>query len=266
MLTESSGRMMMTSVADFPKLFKQTYDALQPGGWFELQDLYLPMLADDESMKGTAIQEWNDKFVLACDRMGRSSAQTRKYKDWMTQFGFERVHESVFKWPINSWPKDKEFKEMGRWNLINMLEGLDGFTMRLFTKALDMSFEEVATFLVEVRKDLYNKSIHCYWPMWVSSRPCADIELTLASDMSFTVENQQMPRTANRSLNIQTFLKADDLRAYGGFLHLSALLQNFVALALHRPAVPSAPGQKLYKDADRPTNVSMRTPPDQYEP
>ena len=45
-------------------------------------------------------------------------------------------------------------KEIGEWNLLNMLDGLDGFTFRLWTNVLGWSMEEVESFLENVRKDL----------------------------------------------------------------------------------------------------------------
>lgn len=45
-------------------------------------------------------------------------------------------------------------KEIGEWNLVNMLDGLEGFTFRLWTKVLGWSVEEVEAFLIGVRKDL----------------------------------------------------------------------------------------------------------------
>ena len=35
--------MLLTSSADFKKLFRQAYDNLNPGGWFEIQDASLPL-------------------------------------------------------------------------------------------------------------------------------------------------------------------------------------------------------------------------------
>lgn len=45
-------------------------------------------------------------------------------------------------------------KEIGAWNLINMIDGLEGFTIRLFTQVLGWSMEEIEVFLEDVRKDL----------------------------------------------------------------------------------------------------------------
>lgn len=157
------GRMLLTSSADFPKLFQRAFDSLRPGGWFEIQDLYMPILCDDGSMEGTNYQKWNELFMKACLKLGRDPSWTAKYKDWMIETGFDNVEERTFKWPVNTWPMDQRLKELGRWNLINMLDGLEGFTVRLLTKALEMSVSEIEVFLASVRQDLRNRKIHSYW-------------------------------------------------------------------------------------------------------
>jgi len=40
---------------------------------------------------------------------------------------------------------------LGEWNLINNIEGLEGFSTRLFTTVAGMSVEEVEVLLAEVR-------------------------------------------------------------------------------------------------------------------
>jgi SAM-dependent methyltransferase len=158
-------RMLLTASADFPTLFRQSFDALQPGGWFEIQDLYMPLLCDDGTMQGTALQEWNDKYMEACRRIQRDPSWTAKYKQWLVQAGFVNVEEKVVKWPVGPWAKDPTLKELGLCNQVNMLEGLDGFTVRLWTMALGMTPEEIQVFLVQVRKDLRDRRIHSYWPV-----------------------------------------------------------------------------------------------------
>ncbi|KAK5053182.1 hypothetical protein LTR84_002156 [Exophiala bonariae] len=159
------GRMLFTASADFPALFRRAYDSLKPGGWIEMQDLYMPLLSDDGSLDGTAFGEWNVKYMEACDVLKRSPSLTAKYKEWIMEVGFENVKEHIFKWPINPWAKDKHLKTMGLWNMHNMLDGLDGFTVRLWTMALGMTPEEIQAFLVPVRKDLRDTKIHSYWRM-----------------------------------------------------------------------------------------------------
>lgn len=159
------GRMLLTASADFPALFRRAYDALTPGGWIEMQDLYMPLLSDDGTLAGTAFGEWNEKYMEACAVLHRDPSWTAKYREWITGVGFENVREQIFKWPINPWPRDSNLKEMGIWNMTNMLDGLDGFTVRLWTMALGMTHEEIQAFLVQVRKDIRDTKIHSYWPM-----------------------------------------------------------------------------------------------------
>ncbi|EXJ53420.1 uncharacterized protein A1O5_13354 [Cladophialophora psammophila CBS 110553] len=159
------GRMLLTASADFPRLFRRAFHALQPGGWFEMQDLYMPLLCDDGTLEGTAYGTWNDTYMEACARLRRDPSWTAKYGDWMVKAGFTGVRQEIFRWPVNPWPKDQTLKEIGIWNMINMLEGLDGFTVRLWTTALGMTAEEIRIFLVQVRKDLRDTRIHSYWPM-----------------------------------------------------------------------------------------------------
>ncbi|RMZ78726.1 hypothetical protein DV737_g3782, partial [Chaetothyriales sp. CBS 132003] len=156
------GRMLLTTSADFPTLFRRAYKSLKPGGWFEMQDLCLPILCDDGSLEGTILKEWNLKYLEATRVLKRDTSWTAKYKEWITATGFENVKEQIFKWPINPWPKDKNLKELGLWNMVNMLDGLDGFTVRLWTTAFGMTAEEVQAYLVAVRKDLSNTNIHSY--------------------------------------------------------------------------------------------------------
>lgn len=82
--------------------------------------------------------------------------------------GFVDVKMEVHKWPTNDWPKYPEYKELGIWANENFIAGFESFTMAPLTRAHGWTKEEVQVFLVEVRKDLGNRSIHAYWPMSVA--------------------------------------------------------------------------------------------------
>jgi hypothetical protein len=51
-------------------------------------------------------------------------------------------------------------KKIGAYNLTQLYEGLQGFSIRPFTKFLGWTPEEVEVLLVDVRKDLRNQNIH----------------------------------------------------------------------------------------------------------
>lgn len=51
--------------------------------------------------------------------------------------------------------------------LQNVLEGLQGFSMAIFTKGLGWRSEEVEVHLAEVRKDWLDRKKHTYLPIGV---------------------------------------------------------------------------------------------------
>ena len=102
------GRMISPFSADFPKLFQRCFNAIEDGGWFEMQDVYLPIMSDDGTLEGTEFEKWINLFMEACHKIGRDPHWPAKYKDAFIEAGFEGVTEKIFKWPTNSWPKDKK--------------------------------------------------------------------------------------------------------------------------------------------------------------
>lgn len=159
-------RMMASSIADVPKFFRQCFENTKPGGWCEMQDTHFPLLSQDGTLhEGTALWQWADKLVKGLQIFQREIATT-KYKTLMEEAGFVDVKEVQYVWPQNPWPKDRKLKELGRWNLVNMLDGLEAYSMAILTRAHGMSPEEVQVFLAQVRNDMKNSKIHSYWPIY----------------------------------------------------------------------------------------------------
>lgn len=87
-----------------------------------------------------------------------------RWRGWFEERGFNSVTEVVYKMPCNPWPRDERLKLIGAFEMENLLLGLSGMVTRLFVKALGWSAEQVQVFLVDVRKEIKNRNIHCYWP------------------------------------------------------------------------------------------------------
>lgn len=130
-----------------------------------MSDVYMPFMSDDDTFKGTALETWSSRQVEACAKFGADTTGCARYKQWMTEIGLEDVQEHMFKWPVGTWPKDKELKRMGKLTMINFLVGIDGFTMRLWTSAFGMQVDEVNEYLEKVKQDIQNTRIHSYWPV-----------------------------------------------------------------------------------------------------
>ncbi len=60
-------------------------------------------------------------------------------------------------------PFRAEQKEVGAWNYLQYMEGLEGFFLALFTRVLDYTPEEVKLFMDQVRKDSKDPKIHAMY-------------------------------------------------------------------------------------------------------
>ena len=159
-------RMMVGAFKDWPAYFKRAYNNMAPGGWIEMQDAMFPMVSDDGTLKpDSPLQDWNNKLIEAGKRSGRQLIVPPLYEGWMKEAGFVNTHMVKYKWPQNPWPKDPHYKELGQWTLVNIMEGLQGFSLALMTRFLGMTPAEIELLLVEVRKDMKNPKIHSYWEM-----------------------------------------------------------------------------------------------------
>lgn len=160
------GRMLVGSIGDWPKFFKQSFDNLNPGGWVECQDITFPAECDDGTLKeGSYIDQWSSLMIESTNIFGRSAQSPKHYKQQMMDAGFVNVTEVIYKWPTNRWPADPYYKELGFWSCHNIAGELSGLSMALFTRALGWSSEDVEVFLTNVRTDMKDRRIHAWWPM-----------------------------------------------------------------------------------------------------
>ncbi|KAF4482125.1 putative methyltransferase tdiE [Colletotrichum fructicola Nara gc5] len=160
-------RVMTASVADWPQYLKKCYDNLEPGGYLELQETDLFPTSDDGSLaQDSPLMEWAGLMYDASVKFGRPYLQLSTLRESMIEAGFENVTVSTYKWPSNDWPRDVRFKELGLWQRENMVTGLDGFSLAPLTRAHNWKPAQVTVFLVDVRKDVMNRYIHAYWPVY----------------------------------------------------------------------------------------------------
>ena len=135
-----------------------------------MQDYGLPVKSYDGTANGTNLMRWGELLCEAARKLGRpmGSDVSEMYETWMREAGFVDIQQRMFMWPSNTWPKDPFMKELGRWNQVNIMEGLEGFCLALYTRALGWSKPEVDVFVAKVTRDLANRHIHAYFPMPVT--------------------------------------------------------------------------------------------------
>jgi hypothetical protein len=81
-----------------------------------------------------------------------------KLEQWAKDAGFVNVVSKAFPLPMGTWPKDKRLKEIGAFNLISVLDNLEGITLRALTASLGWSADEVRVLCAQVRGVLKDKS------------------------------------------------------------------------------------------------------------
>jgi len=122
----------------------------------------MPITCIDDSMKGTALQEWTDQVCLGAENLGRIVTNSKNYGRYMEEIGFVDIVERHFYWPLNPWPRGKREKLISMWTQQNLLDGVQGMSMALLTRGLGWSKEKAELLLVETRKDIKDRNIHSY--------------------------------------------------------------------------------------------------------
>ncbi|RMJ02372.1 hypothetical protein CDV36_015362 [Fusarium kuroshium] len=161
-------RVMTGCFADMQEFVHKAYAHLEPGGYLEMQDLTNPLACDDGTLhEGLELHRLGHLLVEASDKAGRPNNTASKYKEYLEKAGFVDVVERKFKWPLNQWPKEKKYKEIGAWTCENLTSGLEGLLLALLTRFLGWTPEEVIAFCALVRKQLRDTSIHAYIPVYI---------------------------------------------------------------------------------------------------
>ena len=87
---------------------------LNPGGYIELVDMTIHLKADDGTLPSdSAVVKWINLMVEASKKFNRPLDGATSHKTFLQNAGFTEIVETEYKWPMNSWPKDRKFKELG---------------------------------------------------------------------------------------------------------------------------------------------------------
>ncbi|KAJ4014788.1 hypothetical protein NW761_015098 [Fusarium oxysporum] len=150
------------------QIAKQAFAALEPGGWFESQEVDGKVCCDDGTLDPNGpLAAWSNDLIVASEKLGRPAILAATLKDVFERVGFVDVQQRIFKMPINGWARDNRLREIGYLWGANVLDGLAGFSYQLFNKAFERTSAQVEVSLINVRQDITNPRIHCYMPAFV---------------------------------------------------------------------------------------------------
>ena len=160
-------RIMNGSLRNWPRFMEQSFRHLRPGGYVECQELSVDAMSDDGSLAPDSyVRQWCENQEKGFASIGSSLLMAGgQMKGWMEEAGFVNVVVREFKLPIGQWPKDEKLRECGAFQLVAMLEGIQGLTIAAWTRFLGWREEEVEVFIAKVRAEWRSRKVHSYWPL-----------------------------------------------------------------------------------------------------
>ncbi|CAK7212300.1 hypothetical protein SBRCBS47491_001416 [Sporothrix bragantina] len=154
-------RYMVVGIKDYPQLIQRTFDNLEPGGWAEYQDFDLDYYSEDDTVKpDDPLVVWVRTMGDAVRDMGRDPLPGHKLEGYFKDAGFTNIVHRRVKLPIGTWPKDPLLKQIGLHNYMQINQGLEGLSMRLYINMMKWTHEQAMVQLAEVRKRLHTPAIH----------------------------------------------------------------------------------------------------------
>lgn len=63
---------------------------------------------------------------------------------------------------MGTWPKNRKLKELGRFQLLQMIEAVEPFSLAVFTRILKWTPEATRELMERVKADLCNPRLHLY--------------------------------------------------------------------------------------------------------
>lgn len=158
-------RHLTSTIRDWPLLLSRAYEALEPGGWIELQELRFEFGCDDGTLReGNLIADFFQNMTKGLSTFGIDLLAMRHNKQHLIDAGFTNVTEITFKIPFGVWPKDPHMKKIGLYNRSVVHDALSGVSMKPFKHGLKWSAEQIEVYLVGVRKECFDSSQHLYLP------------------------------------------------------------------------------------------------------
>jgi hypothetical protein len=158
------GRALATCFTDPSTVINSAYNSLAPGGWLELQDGTFPFQYIGEPPKESHMYKWNEIIIQGGEKARRPWTNVQHYKRWMEEAGLKNIMQKTFYWPINPWAKGQYYKQIGHLFRDNLLNGLEGISMKVMGMA-GWQPEEIQVFLVGLRKEIEDSDMHAYLPM-----------------------------------------------------------------------------------------------------
>jgi hypothetical protein len=112
-----------------------------------------------------SIQKWQQGLKEAAAKIGRRMDVAVHLKEWIREANFKDVVEHKTTVPTGTWPKNKQMKTLGAYQLLNMLEAASAYGQAHFTRVLGWSAAEYDVLSASVRQTLKDPKLQLYSDM-----------------------------------------------------------------------------------------------------
>ncbi|KAJ5460206.1 S-adenosyl-L-methionine-dependent methyltransferase [Penicillium daleae] len=161
-------RWLIGCLSDWKKFFKQCYDNLDSGGWFEILDIGFPCQSADGTLKGDShLEKWNNLLIEAANLSGRSLTAAKDFGRILEEVGFSNVSVERSRLPMNPWAKNPNERAMGEIALPIHKACYERLGHDFFCTNLKMAPKDVDADLPFVWKEMEDTEIHAWWPIYV---------------------------------------------------------------------------------------------------
>ncbi|KFY24294.1 hypothetical protein V491_02205 [Pseudogymnoascus sp. VKM F-3775] len=129
--------------------FAEEYpSALEYEAWVKSDD-------DPELLNAAAVLQWQQLVDEATVKFGKKPNMVDPVKQRFIDAGSKDV-------PIGPWPLDQRLKILGLYQLEQMCDSVEAFTLPPLTRILNWSHEETQVLIAKIRSDLRNKRNHLH--------------------------------------------------------------------------------------------------------
>ena len=143
------------SVRDWKGLWAEGYAALVGGGWLESVEVEGVFYSKRRGGRvGGRMGVLMGLVGEAAERAGKGWGVVGRVKEGLGEAGFVDVREMVVEMPVGAWRGEKKWKMVGRFGVLNLYEGVEGWCLALLTRVLGWGPEEVRELVREAVEEV----------------------------------------------------------------------------------------------------------------
>lgn len=160
------GRELIMAIRDWPRLVRQAFSRLKPGGYIQLCGSYPSFQSDDGTLPAdSAYIKMGELYFEMSEKIGASGRELQNWKRYLIEAGYEDVQEILLKIPTNPWPKDQRLKKIGAFELCHFRDNIANVFARGYTQILGGDPTYFQVLLAQARKEVVDRTMHSWVPL-----------------------------------------------------------------------------------------------------